>query len=431
MRLTALVRSVTIMARISTIGLALWAVLISARLGAAEGIAWRSDVETAQREAASTGRLVLLHFSGTFCPPCRVMEQTVFNRTDVAQAVEQHYVPVAVDIQKSPALSQHYNIRQIPADVIVTPTGQVLHKEVGGKSAQDYLATLARHVPPRPTPTGPFAPAAGGSIVQGRTDTRGTPPPPPSTPGAPPAPREAIGWQNPAPPLQGSPLAPRVGQQYPGETRTPQFQANSGANQTIGNNAGTSPPAPQTPPSWAGPPASGPPFGISPPAVPGGNHPLSPSAAQSPPPFGGSPQSRAPPSMPQPSAPQQNLPPVGFGGYCVVTMHHQQRWAAGDRRWGAIHDGRLYLFAAVEAQQAFLRDPHRYAPMLGGDDVVTFVETGKRIPGQVRVGATHTLPGDHPRLYLFESEQTLEKFSIVGNAAMYVERLRQMLANAR
>jgi hypothetical protein len=168
---------------------------------------------------------------------------------------------------------------------------------------------------------------------------------------------------------------------------------------------------------------------MSPPPAP--NQPFPPSAISGQPPVGGSPPSLAAPPTPQPQAPvqQPDLPPLGFGGYCAVTMHHQQRWAVGDRNWGAIHEGRLYLFANVEAQQAFLRDPHRYAPILGGDDIVLFVETGQRVSGQVRMGATHTMPGDGtPRLYLFASEQTLEKFSVVGNAAMYLERLRQMLA---
>jgi hypothetical protein len=45
---------------------------------------------------------------------------------------------------------------------------------------------------------------------------------------------------------------------------------------------------------------------------------------------------------------------MGFEGFCPVTMKNEWRWARGDVRWGAIHQGRTYLFASEDAQRAFL-----------------------------------------------------------------------------
>jgi len=78
----------------------------------------------------------------------------------------------------------------------------------------------------------------------------------------------------------------------------------------------------------------------------------------------------------------------------------------GDRRWGAIHQGKTYLFAGPEEQQRFLQSPDLYAPVLAGNDPVLMVDLGQVMPGQRRYGAWY---GD--RVYLFSSEATLHKFS--------------------
>ena len=118
------------MSRTHFLGLMLLAASLAVTASAADGIAWRRDFDAAKQEAATSGRLVLLHFSGSFCPPCRAMEQTVFNRADVAYAVERDYVPVAVDVEKNPALRQQFGIRPIPADLIVTPAGETVFLEL-------------------------------------------------------------------------------------------------------------------------------------------------------------------------------------------------------------------------------------------------------------------------------------------------------------
>ena len=44
----------------------------------AQGLEWTTDLASAQRTAAQTNRLVLVHFGGTWCGPCQRMEAEVF-----------------------------------------------------------------------------------------------------------------------------------------------------------------------------------------------------------------------------------------------------------------------------------------------------------------------------------------------------------------
>ncbi len=64
--------------------------------------------------------------------------------------------------------------------------------------------------------------------------------------------------------------------------------------------------------------------------------------------------------------------------------------------------------------------------MLSGDDVVLFVDTGKRVPGRVGIGAKQG--EQEPRTYLFAGEESYQKF--YWNSASYIQRLRELTGGA-
>jgi|GEM_PF-3647946 len=95
-------------------------------------------------------------------------------------------------------------------------------------------------------------------------------------------------------------------------------------------------------------------------------------------------------------------------GFCPVTMIDREAWVPGSKQWGVIHLGELYYFASAEAQGKFLREPHRYAPMLNGIDVVLLLEERRIVPGLRNYGWTDP---QHGRIYLFASEETAARFN--------------------
>jgi len=127
---------------------------------------------------------------------------------------------------------------------------------------------------------------------------------------------------------------------------------------------------------------------------------------------------RQPPaSQPPASQPPASQPPIssspaaenlslGLEGYCPVNLVEQREWVLGDRRWGARHEGRLYLFAGPEEQKRFLDDPYRYGPVMSGNDVVLVLEQGQTVAGRREHGVFFS-----NRIYLFANEASLEKFS--------------------
>jgi thiol-disulfide isomerase/thioredoxin/YHS domain-containing protein len=122
----------------------------------------------------------------------------------------------------------------------------------------------------------------------------------------------------------------------------------------------------------------------------------------------------APPAgaSPAPTLPP-GTPPLGLDGFCPVQLSYamkqaepSRRWTRGDVRWGAIHRGRLYLFAGATEQTSFLADPDRFAPVASGDDPVLALDQGRQVPGRREFGVMYG-----GRFYLFASESTLTQFA--------------------
>jgi protein disulfide-isomerase len=125
-------------------------------------------------------------------------------------------------------------------------------------------------------------------------------------------------------------------------------------------------------------------------------------------------------SNPDITAPQQQIrnqfvrvdqaPPIALEGYCPVSIYppsptQKGQWKKGDRRYGAVHRGRTYLFASPAEQGRFLADPDAFSPVLSGADPVLFAERGELIEGRRNFGIAY-----QNQMYFFTSEENLARF---------------------
>jgi YHS domain-containing protein len=106
-------------------------------------------------------------------------------------------------------------------------------------------------------------------------------------------------------------------------------------------------------------------------------------------------------------------------GYCVITLDQDNAWKKGDKRFGAIHRGKLYLFTSTENQQKFLADPDRYSPVLSGFDPVLFFEQGNLVDGKREFGIKDK------QVYLFSSAESRKKFE--ADPARYMQSVQQAM----
>ena len=95
----------------------------------------------------------------------------------------------------------------------------------------------------------------------------------------------------------------------------------------------------------------------------------------------------------------------GFLGFCPVVLRDKQDLADADEQFQVTFGLKSYWFSSKEAQQAFEKNPTRYAPVAGGSDVVSLINSGEQQVGSIRYGMWY-----HERLYLFHSQETRDIF---------------------
>jgi YHS domain-containing protein/thiol-disulfide isomerase/thioredoxin len=444
--------------------------LTAAVAESAELIPWFTDFQQACELAAEQRRLVLLHFYNDNCEPCRRLEQNVFSQPQVAQAVSQSYVPVKVHAGRNPALATRYQVQRWPTDVIVTPSGLEVFRTISPQKPAEYIALMQQVAQQAGVyaPRGVSAPQSRPAPPAEPTDPAAAPPAWPAAVAQATATRRSAFLQPDESPAQGlthaqqPALAASAGQ--------PGFSGTATGPLSGPSASATAPPSADEPAvralgapsasSWTAPPpvaaATGTPRPTMAPwpsqggqgpaqmarrvenpwvprtpqsrdfgsttegaAVPGTAHQPSMAGRTNPP---GQNHAQAMPAGPWASAPPQpprlvpasQAPPVALDGFCPVTLVEvvaqdptdRRAWKKGDPRFGAIHEGRTYLFASAEQQQKFLANPEAYAPVLGGYDPVHLVESGVWVEGKRAYG----LITPDQKIYLFADEGSLARF---------------------
>jgi YHS domain-containing protein len=106
--------------------------------------------------------------------------------------------------------------------------------------------------------------------------------------------------------------------------------------------------------------------------------------------------------------------PLAMRGFSPVSLVNTRQWVQGRKLNQATFDGLTYRLADDRELQMFRGSPERYAPVLGGDCVVHFFNTGKRKAGVLRHGVVH-----ENRLYFFSNGENKQAF--VDNPGRYVD----------
>lgn len=411
--------------------------LPSSALAGDGAVRWHNDIDKALAVAAQSNRLVLVHFWKPSCGPCVKLDAQVFSEPQFAAVLEADYVPVKINTDQLPMTARRYGIEFLPTDIILTPDGKVAAKTSCPSEGVEYARRLRETAASVRRNNGAQYAQADHALAS-QDATRNAPTNYASRDYAQ---REEYGRA----PIAAAEVPANTNRAYVGERR----YANDEASQPPANTRARYRDSP--PPNVAAAPRMTS-RDVSDNNTSAANYAEQSGAAALPygqtsglsnGQYGGqaanssyqtySPDARHGPTQEAaidrrapvaPAAAPSGPPPLCLEGRCPVTFYDTRNWTHGDRRYGAVHRGRLYLFINAAAQQRFLADPDKYSPAVSGHDAVAWVEQGQLVPGAMKFGGQY-----RNLIYLFSSEATLRQFE--ANPERYAAPVEQAIAAGR
>lgn len=373
-----------------------------------EVLSWQSDLDAARAAAERENKLLLVHFYTDSCGPCRVLDATVFNQPSVASAVQTHYVPVKLNASEFPATAQRFGITRVPTDVLITPQGQVIDRVVSPTTPMAYISRMTSVAEQHKHQAGRSFPVAANNFgttqpVNSAYASLAVPTEQASDAGASTTPQPAVETQTAPAAVTLNPYANAANAQLP-------VAKQPAASDTQATMAASAPNASVVENQYSNTPVT--------PIQPTQQTPAQPALAGV--------QSSALATASSELELPAGSPPLGFFGYCPVTMKKENRWQKGSTEWGAYHRGRTYLFASAECRDAFIKDStsaDTFAPALSGIDPVAAIDQREMKLGLQKYGVEYA-----GMFYLFSSEDNLRKFW--SNADRYASGVQQAMQAA-
>ncbi len=417
-------------------------------------ISWTEDYEAAVQRAATTNSIVLLHFYGDSCPPCKLLDKKTFHDPALVSKMNEHLVPVKINADRRRDLAQKFQVTRWPTDIYLFPNGDEIYRGVSNADPSVYCKTIERvalrhrdwtvernstarakekrqdraiaaHTPQIQAEHPAYAGNAGHSVKT-----------------------QAAAWTNQAfAPKQNLPSSAMPGASSQG-TRVIE-------NPYITQQPIIVPPAPSNPSNDSIPPIVH--AGLSSPepapimaAAPVVARPIS--SQRSPTPTLNPSPTPTLNVYPEPQLPVQATPQqpntfqsqsdpiasqrvvadtIGMGGYCPVALIESldnpqlNGWVEGKPTCAVRHRGRVYYCASERARQTLLSDPDRYTPCLSGYDIVHLCRVGKLRDGKCEFGC---IQEGTNRVFLFDTKANFDEFT---QNSVYYSRLLDNAAPER
>jgi thiol-disulfide isomerase/thioredoxin len=109
---------------------------------AAEQVSWLHDYSKGVYESAASKRPMVIVVGAKWCGSChRFYGQTLPN-PDIIALLNEQFVPVMLDADKEPELTQKLKVESMPTVIIVSPERKILRRIAGFQSATELNAQL-------------------------------------------------------------------------------------------------------------------------------------------------------------------------------------------------------------------------------------------------------------------------------------------------
>jgi len=160
----------------------LWAVgwMMLMAIAATNAATWQSSFDTAKQQSRSTGRPILINFTGSdWCPACIQLRSSILNSADFQSLADRRLVLLEVDfprgrpmaalhMQANQLLAQRYGVTAFPTLLLVDANGVVLTQVSASGPASQFVAALDQSLTRVGAPAAPTASATAGNRKSSR-----------------------------------------------------------------------------------------------------------------------------------------------------------------------------------------------------------------------------------------------------------------------
>jgi YHS domain-containing protein len=105
---------------------------------------WLADYGFARQESKRLGLPLLIHFSTSWCGPCKQMEQETLHSKALLATFGTQLLALKIDADEDPGIFKAFRGESLPTDVIVAPNGVIVFHTSGYQPTQRYMANV-RH----------------------------------------------------------------------------------------------------------------------------------------------------------------------------------------------------------------------------------------------------------------------------------------------
>lgn len=105
---------------------------------------WRTDYNTARKEAHEKNLPLVIDFGTTECFWCRKLDETTFRDPRIVALLNERFIPLKVDAEREVALANHLRIESYPTLVIANADGKIVGYLKGYQDAEAFHGVLQR-----------------------------------------------------------------------------------------------------------------------------------------------------------------------------------------------------------------------------------------------------------------------------------------------
>ena len=107
----------------------------------ANELQYEHNLDKAIEKANKQHKEVMMMYSATWCPECNYMKDVVFKDEEVLKYIQEHYVVLALDIQKD-ILPKGFDYIGIPTFFFLNKDAKEKNQIIGGSKAKLFLQKL-------------------------------------------------------------------------------------------------------------------------------------------------------------------------------------------------------------------------------------------------------------------------------------------------